>query len=364
MQGVDLTVAPGYNEALRFLRHSGNSMSPSPQTSGSSSTGGFRALPVLSRTAKRPRSFPSWIKARFSDNERYRFLQGRLREHGLHTVCEEAECPNIGECWAHGTATFMLLGDTCTRGCNFCSVVTGRPEPLDVNEPEKVAEVVEDLGLDYAVLTSVNRDDLADQGSDAYARTIEAIDARIPSCRVEALVPDFQGSRDCVGRVVNTPLFVFGHNVETVPRLYDRVRPGAQYARSLRVLSTAKRIARASESPGGPREGREPLLTKSSLMLGLGETRDELLRVFADLRAHGVDILTLGQYLQPTGRQLEVFRYVPPQEFEELRRTAGGMGFRQVVSGPLVRSSYHAWEVVEGVDHDSRGGLSQIRRDP
>jgi lipoic acid synthetase len=329
-------------------------MDLSSQTPGSPSSGGFRPLPVLSRPPRKARSFPSWIKARFSDNERYRFLRDKLREHGLHTVCEEAACPNIGECWAHGTATFMLLGDTCTRGCNFCAVATGRPEPLDIDEPTKVAEVIEDLGLDYAVLTSVNRDDLSDQGSEAYARTIESIDARIPSCRVEALVPDFQGSRDCVERVVNTPLFVFAHNVETVPRLYGRVRPGAEYAQSLRVLSDAKEIARASENPGGVRHGREPLLTKSSLMLGLGETRDELLRVFADLREHDVDILTLGQYLQPTDTQLEVFRYVPPSEFEELQRVAERMGFRQVVSGPLVRSSYHAWEVVEGIDGDSR----------
>ena len=317
--------------------------------------GGFRPLPVLapaSRRSGRPR-FPSWIKARFSENERYRLVKERLRAHDLHTVCEEAECPNIGECWAHGTATFMLLGDVCTRGCHFCAVATGRPEPLDPREPENVAAAIADLELDYAVLTSVDRDDLPDQGAGAFARTIEAIDRRSPGCRVEALVPDFQGERACVERVVATPLFVFAHNVETVPRLYPRVRPGAVYARSLRVLEIAKEAAAAAGGPGGARAGRPPLWTKSSLMLGLGETRDELLAVCADLRRHGVDILTLGQYLQPTASQLEVFRFVPPAEFADLGRRAEALGFRQVVAGPLVRSSYHAWEVVDRIERGS-----------
>lgn len=311
---------------------------------------GFRSLPVLSAggavaSAARPKH-PAWVKAKFSYNERYRFLGERLKAHGLHTVCEEAECPNIGECWGNGTATFMLLGDVCTRGCNFCSVTSGKPEALDENEPAKVAEVIEDLGLDYAVLTSVNRDDLADQGSVAFAATIDAIHSRLPSCRVEALVPDFQGSRKCIARVVDTALYVFAHNIETVPRLYDRVRPGAGYVRSLEVLSAAREISR--EPPA--LENREgPLLTKSGLMLGLGETREELLEVFADLRRHDVDILTLGQYLQPTAGQLDVFRYVTPAEFAELQREAESMGFLQVVSGPLVRSSYHAWETPAAV---------------
>jgi lipoic acid synthetase len=323
------------------------------------SAGSFKPLPVLAGAPVRParRRHPSWIKARFADNERYRFLRERLRAHDLHTVCEEAQCPNIGECWAHGTATFMLLGDVCTRGCNFCAVTTGRPGALDPGEPEKVARVVEDLGLDYVVLTSVNRDDLPDQGSGAFAATIEAIDRRIPRCRIEALVPDFQGSRAAIERVVLTPLFVFAHNVETVPRLYSRVRPGAVYERSLEVLRAAKEIA-SEAAVRLRRSPLEPLLTKSSLMLGLGETRAELLEVFADLRRHGVDLLTLGQYLQPTAKQLEVFRYVPPGEFDELRRAAEAMGFRQVVSGPLVRSSYHAWELVEatGLSAPPRGG--------
>ena len=299
-------------------------------------------LPVLARSEpeRPPGKHPSWIKARFSQNQRYRFLKGRLGRHSLHTVCEEAQCPNIGECWAHGTATFMLLGETCTRGCNFCAVGKGRPGELDLAEPEKVAEVVEDLRLDYVVLTSVNRDDLEDEGSELIARTIEAVSRRVAGCRVEALVPDFHARRECIERVVETPLFVFAHNVETVPRLYRRVRPGSDYRRSLETLRLAKAVALASSR-------RKSILTKSSLMVGLGETRGELLEVFRDLRKQACDVLTLGQYLQPTSRQLEVFRYVPPGEFEELKREALRLGFSHVVSGPLVRSSYHAWEVAE-----------------
>ena len=319
--------------------------------------GEFRALPVLEPAASATPRFPSWIKARYSENERYAFLRDRMRAHGLHTVCEEAECPNIGECWGHGTATFMLLGEICTRGCNFCAVATGKPPALDKDEPEKVAAVVEDLGLDYAVLTSVNRDDLPDQGSDAFARTIESIDRRLPSCRVEALVPDFQGQRSAIERVALSPLFVFAHNVETVPRLYGRVRPGAEYARSLEVLRYAKQVARqnlAAVLRGGRPRGE--LLTKSSLMLGLGETRGELLEVFRDLRAKDVDILTLGQYLRPGPEHLDVFRYVPPSEFDELRVEAEALGFVQVVASPLSRSSYHAWEVGESAARRPRRG--------
>jgi len=321
---------------------------------------GLRPLPVLESgsTAARSRrraAFPSWIKARYTENERYRFVGGRLRAHGLHTVCEEAECPNIGECWSHGTATFMLLGDVCTRRCGFCAVASGKPPPLDADEPEKVAAVIEDLGLDYVVLTSVDRDDLPDFGAGAIARTIAAIDRRLPSCRVEALVPDFQGVPECIEEVVRSPLFVFAHNLETVPRLYRRARQGSDYARSLEVLRAAKEASRrlgdAVLRGGAP---RGELLTKSSLMLGLGETRGELLDTFADLRRHEVDILTLGQYLQPTPAQLDVFRFVPPDEFDDLRREAEALGFRHVVSGPMSRSSYHAWEVA----NDATGGGS------
>lgn len=301
--------------------------------------GGLVPLPVLrTAPARRSRRHPSWIKVRYAENRRYRLLKERLRSHSLHTVCEEAQCPNIGECWAHGTATFMLLGDTCTRGCNFCAVSKGRPGELDLDEPDNVARLVEDLELDYAVLTAVNRDDLADEGSELFARTIEAIHERLPRCRTEALVADFHARRELIERVVNTPLFVFAHNVETVPRLYRRVRSGSDYRRSLETLRLAKEIARSS--------ARQDILTKSSLMLGLGESRAELLQVFRDLRDVGCEVLTLGQYLQPTARQLEVFRYVPPEEFDELRAEGLRLGFSHVVSGPLVRSSYHAWEVV------------------
>ena len=296
---------------------------------------------------------PDWIRVKAPLGKTFSETQEIVKKGGLVTVCEEAGCPNIGECWGHGTATFMLLGDICTRGCNFCSVSSGRPEELDEDEPAKVAEVIEDLGLDYAVLTSVNRDDLPDQGSTAFAATIEAIDDRLPSCRVEALVPDFQGSRGCVERVVDTALYVFAHNIETVPRLYDRVRPGAGYVRSLEVLSSAKEL---SLQPSVAAHRKGSLLTKSGLMLGLGETRDELLEVFADLREHGVDILTLGQYLQPTARQLDVFRYVTPAEFADMKTEAESLGFLQVVSGPLVRSSYHAWETADAVANGTGPG--------
>lgn len=263
--------------------------------------------------------------------ERYIQLRDTAQRLGLHTVCEEAQCPNIGECWSHGTATFMLMGNVCTRRCNFCSVDKGKPGYLDMNEPEQVATVIAAMGLDYVVLTSVTRDDLPDQGADHIARTIEAIHRRVPACGLEMLIPDFRGDPDYVRRVVTTPLTVLAHNIETVPRLYKQVRPGAVYERSLRVLEMAK-------------EFRPDILTKSGLMLGLGETHEELLAVFTDLRRHGCDILTLGQYLRPSPEQLPVVSYVTPEEFAELRDAALTLGFRHIESGPLVRSSYHAWE--------------------
>jgi lipoic acid synthetase len=281
-----------------------------------------------------PRRHPEWIRMRPPGGARYAHLKNVLRRFNLHTVCEEARCPNIDECWNHGAATFMLMGDVCTRRCNFCAVGKGRPGQLDPAEPERVAEVIEAMGLDHAVLTSVTRDDLPDQGAGHIARTLEAIHRRAPACTLEMLIPDFRGDPDSVARVVNTPLAVLAHNIETVPRLYRQVRPGAVYARSLRVLALA-------------RESRPDILTKSGLMLGLGETREELRAVFADLRAHGCNILTLGQYLQPGREQLPVFRYLSPGEFAELRTDALQFGFRHVESGPLVRSSYHAWQHVQ-----------------
>ncbi len=265
--------------------------------------------------------------------ERYTYLKNVSREFNLHTVCEEARCPNMGECWSHGAATFMLMGDTCTRRCHFCSVSQGRPGALDPAEPQHIAAVVAAMKLDYCVLTSVARDDLPDQGAGHIARTIEAIHARSPACKLEMLIPDFRGVRECVARVVNTPLAVLAHNLETVPRLHKPVRNGALYERSLAVLALAREI-------------RPDILTKSGLMLGLGETREELVEVFRDLRRHGCDILTLGQYLQPTPAQLPVAAFITPREFAELRETALALGFRHVEAGPLVRSSYHAWEHV------------------
>lgn len=274
---------------------------------------------------------PPWIRSAVAAGADFQRVRAALRQLKLHTVCEEARCPNRGDCWGHGTATFIIMGDVCTRRCHFCAVRKGKPAPLDPTEPERVADAVTRLSLNYVVLTSVDRDDLPDQGAAHFAATVEAIYRRCPQCRIEALIPDF--GRAGLARMTATPLTVLGHNVETVPRLYRRVRPGSDYQRSLRVLSTAKEL-------------RGDLLTKSGLMLGLGETNEEVLAVAADLRAHGCDILTLGQYLRPGPRQLPVARYVPPEEFAELKKEALKLGFRHVESAPLVRSSYHAWQQI------------------
>lgn len=275
---------------------------------------------------------PGWVKVRYRVNERSRLVERSLRERGLHTVCEEAHCPNRGECWSHGATTFLILGDTCTRRCRFCAVRSGKPLPPDEREPERVAEAVATLGLKYAVLTSVTRDDLADEGAGQFAATAEAICRRVPDCKVEALVPDFHAREPLVRRVAEAPLFVFAHNVETVPRLYGRARPASDYRRSLKTLELAK-------------QSRDGLIVKSSLILGLGESRSEVLQTLRDLRAAGCDVVTLGQYLRPTSEALEVFRYLEPAEFAELGAEAERMGFLKVFSGPLVRSSYRAWEL-------------------
>jgi lipoic acid synthetase len=277
------------------------------------------------------RRHPEWIKARAPSGEAFFETKRTIKELRLHTVCEEAHCPNVGECWGHKTATFMLLGDVCTRNCGFCAVNHGRPATVDPDEPRRVAEGVERLGLRHVVVTSVDRDDLPDGGSGHFARTVEAIKTRMPDCTVEVLVPDFKGDPLAVRRVVDSPIDVLNHNTETVPRLYKRVRPGAAYERSLRLLAQAK-------------EMRPPVLTKTGLMLGLGEERDEVVVVFRDLATIHCDILTLGQYLRPSSNQLPVERYLPPAEFGTLRQLALELGFRHVESGPLVRSSYHAWE--------------------
>jgi lipoic acid synthetase len=276
------------------------------------------------------RRHPPWLKVRVPGGAGYAETLATVRRLDLHTVCEEAHCPNIAECWAHKTATFMLLGDTCTRNCGFCAVTHGRPLTVDPAEPGRVASAVANLGLRHVVVTSVNRDDLADGGAGHFASTARAIKAKVPHCRVELLVPDFQGNLDSVATVMASPIDVFNHNMETVPRLYRRVRPGARYERSLAVLE-------AAVDPAGQR------LTKAGLMLGLGEEIPEVLAVLRDLRAAGCSILTLGQYLRPSKDHLPIERYVTPEEFEALRLEALGLGFRHVESGPLVRSSYHAW---------------------
>jgi len=279
------------------------------------------------------RRHPPWLKVRAPGGQGYVETMATVRELGLHTVCQEAHCPNIGECWGHRTATFMLLGDTCTRNCGFCAVTHGRPLALDAEEPSRVAVAVERLGLRHVVVTSVNRDDLPDGGAAHFAATARAIKDRLPACRVEVLVPDFQGHLAAVATVATAPIDIFNHNLETVPRLYRRVRPGARFERSLAVLAAAL-------------AAREGLLTKAGLMLGLGETEDELLSVFRELRDAGCGILTLGQYLRPSADHLPIERYVPPEEFAALRAHALALGFRHVEAGPLVRSSYHAWSHV------------------
>ena len=279
------------------------------------------------------RRHPDWIRVRVPGGEGYARTRAIVKESGVATVCEEARCPNVAECWAHGTATFMLMGDTCTRNCAFCAVSHGRPEALDPMEPYRLAQAVERLGLQHVVVTSVDRDDLPDLGADHFAATVRAIRHTVPACEVEVLTPDFQGRRDCVETVAASPIAVYNHNLETVPRLYKRARAGARYERSLDVL----RFARAT---------RPDVLTKAGLMLGLGEEIDEVLTVLRDLRAAGCDIITLGQYLRPTAKHLPVERYLDPAEFDDLGRQALTLGFRHVESGPLVRSSYHAWSHV------------------
>ncbi|MDA0269498.1 MAG: lipoyl synthase [Chloroflexi bacterium] len=274
---------------------------------------------------------PAWLKARFPSGERFSHITDLLRTERLHTVCEEARCPNIGECFNSGTATFMILGDVCTRACGFCAVTSGRPDALDLLEPYRLAKTVETLGLDYAVITSVNRDDVADGGAAVFAACIRAIRRVCPDCRVEVLIPDFEGNHDALATVVEARPDVLNHNIETVPRLYSRARPRGDYQRTLALFRRARALA-----PSMP--------LKSGLMVGLGETEDELRAVFADLRAAGVDVLTVGQYLRPTPKHLPVARYWHPDEFAALKAHALDLGFAHVEAGPFVRSSYHAGE--------------------
>jgi lipoic acid synthetase len=277
---------------------------------------------------------PEWLKAKAPTGEGYREIKETMRGLSLHTVCEEALCPNIGECWNNRTATFMILGNICTRSCGFCAVLTGKPTELDFEEPKRVADAAEKMGLKHAVITSVNRDELADGGASVFAATIQEIRERIPGCAVEVLTPDFKGNHDAIRIVLEARPDTFNHNIETVPRLYPAVRPQAKYERSLKVLRYAKEL-----NPEG--------LTKSGFMVGLGEIEEEIWQTMLDLREHDVDIITIGQYLRPTENHLPMSRYYTPREFADLKRYGFALGFKHVESGPLVRSSYHAHEQTE-----------------
>jgi lipoic acid synthetase len=286
------------------------------------------------RVAPLPDRKPSWLKVRAPGGQNYIHLKQLMRELDLHTVCEEAHCPNVGECWEHGTATFMILGDVCTRNCAYCAVAHGRPPKYDVEEPARVAAAIGEMNLRHAVITSVDRDDLPDFGAYIFAETIRQIKQRLPDCSVEVLVPDFQGNEDSIRAVLEAGPDIYNHNTETVPRLYKRCRPGGRYERVMNIFRTAKRIA-----PNIP--------TKTGIILGMGETLEEVELVMRDLRAVDVDILTLGQYLRPSDWHIPIDRYVTPEEFRRMYEIGMALGFRHVESGPLVRSSYHAWEQVQ-----------------
>jgi lipoic acid synthetase len=272
---------------------------------------------------------PPWLKVQAPGGSNYLRLKNLMRELDLHTVCEEAHCPNVGECWQHGTATFMILGDVCTRNCAYCAVAHGRPPKFDPAEPERVAQAAAQMALQHVVLTSVDRDDLPDFGAWAFAETIRQIHAPVPGCSVEVLVPDFQGKEESIRTVLEAGPEIYNHNTETVPRLYKKCRPGGRYNRVMDIFTTSKRIA-----PSIP--------TKTGIILGMGETIEEVVATMKDLREVDVDILTLGQYLRPSADHIPIDRYVTPEEFATLKREGMAMGFRHVESGPLVRSSYHA----------------------
>ena len=286
------------------------------------------------RSEPLPERKPSWLKVKAPGGPNYMRLKHLMRELDLHSVCEEAHCPNVGECWEHGTATFMILGDVCTRNCAYCAVAHGRPPKYDIAEPHRVARAIAEMGLQHAVITSVDRDDLPDFGAWVFAETIRQIHERIPGCSVEVLVPDFQGNEDSIRAVLEAGPEIYNHNTETVPRLYKKARPGGRYPRVMEIFRYAKRIA-----PDIP--------TKTGMILGMGETIEEVVAVMRDLREVDVDILTLGQYLRPSDAHIALDRYYTPQEFRQLYEIGMEMGFRHVESGPLVRSSYHAWEQVQ-----------------
>ena len=294
----------------------------------------FAELVQIDLAPRVPKPKPEWLKARAPMGENYHELKKLARKLELHTVCESAQCPNIGECWNHGTATFMLLGNLCTRRCGFCAVPKGRPEPIDFNEPLRVAEAVAALGLKHAVITSVNRDDDNIGAATVFAETIRQVRKQAQGCQIEVLIPDFQGREDALKIVLDATPEVLNHNTETVPRLYRAVRSGARYERTLKLLENVKSFA-----PG--------MVSKTGVMVGIGETTNQLLEVFRDLASVKVDILTVGQYLRPSRDHLPMTRYYHPDEFRFLKEQALRMGFRHVESGPLVRSSYHAHEQAE-----------------
>jgi lipoyl synthase len=288
----------------------------------------------LHRAEPLPERKPPWLKVRAPGGPNYSRLKHLMRELDLHTVCEEAHCPNVGECWEHGTATFMILGDVCTRNCAYCAVAHGRPPKYDLGEPERVAKAIAEMELQHAVITSVDRDDLPDFGAYIFAETVRQIKSKLPDCSVEVLVPDFQGNGDSIRTVLEAGPDIYNHNTETVPRLYKRCRPGGRYERVLNIFRLVKRIA-----PDIP--------TKTGMILGMGETVEEVTQTMRELREVDVDILTLGQYLRPSDSHIPVDRYYTPDEFRRLRDVGLAMGYKHVESGPLVRSSYHAWEQVQ-----------------
>ncbi len=287
-------------------------------------------------TSQQPHRRPSWIKVRAPSGETYEWLRGMMRGKALHTVCEEAKCPNIGECWGHGTATFLMMGDTCTRSCGFCDIKTGRPDPLDWLEPERVARAVQAMKLRHAVITSVNRDEREDGGAPIFAMVIRRIRELHPGCSIEVLIPDFKGSIEALKIVMDARPEILNHNVETVRRLFKKVQPQDRYKWARATLSNAKLL-------------NPEVLTKSGIMVGLGERLEEVKETMDDLRSWGVEVLTIGQYLQPSKRHLPIERYYEPEEFKELERFGYELGFRWVESGPLVRSSYRAEQQVRAL---------------
>jgi lipoic acid synthetase len=297
-------------------------------------------IPLIAARPREPK--PDWLKVRAPGSPSYLRLKGLMRELNLHTVCEEARCPNIGECWNHGTATFMILGDVCTRACSYCAVAHGRPAAADLAEPARVASAIRTLDLSYVVITSVDRDDLPDGGAAIFAETVTRTRSLVPSCRIEVLIPDFQGDEQALRTVLDARPDVLNHNTETVPRLYRMARSGGRYTRTLELLNRSRQFA-----PTVP--------TKTGVMVGLGETREELQSTFEDLRRVDCQILTIGQYLRPTDTHAPMARYYHPDEFRELKAAALDLGFVHVESGPLVRSSYHAHETADAYQAAAQG---------